>query len=205
MSAIPARLPADDRRRLIVDVALQLLAREGFEGLRTREIAAAARINTATLHHYFATKEDVVAAVAERLAELFQTVRAPAVRGEAGRVPDALRALRQQFEDVAYYGRARPELVAAYRELVGRASRDEATRRIVERLNTGWRDSVAAIITRGRADGTFREDCEPRAVAELVVAASWGFLVLLQLSPAGYRHSCRELERGLLAEDRRSR
>jgi AcrR family transcriptional regulator len=191
-------LAADDRRRQIVDVALQLLAREGFEGLRTRDVAAAAKINTATLHHYFATKEDIVAAVAARLAERLQSERAPVRRDEATE-DEALLALRQQFADVAFYARRRPELVAVYRELAVRAARDRATRAFVEDLNAGWRRSIEAIVLRGRDAGTFRTDCDPVAVAEVVVAASWGFLTLLQLAPAAYRRACLELERGLLA------
>lgn len=191
-------MAADDRRRLIVDTALRLLAREGFEGLRTREVAAEANINTATLHHYFATKEDIVAAIAARCAERFKTERAPAVRREAG-TSDAVLALRQQFADVAFYARARPELVAAYRELVGKSARDDVIRILVDGLNAGWRNSVAAIVRRGRDEGVFRVGCDPVAVANQVVAASWGFLVLLQLAPTAYRRSCREIECGLLS------
>jgi AcrR family transcriptional regulator len=198
MSKGATRLAAEERRGLIVDIALELLAREGLEGLRTRSVAAAAEINTATLHHYFPTKEDLIAAIALRLEERLRTEHAPRRREDAG-VDEALLALRRQFADVAFYVRRRPELVAVYRELVVRAARDEPTRALVERVNAGWKRSVGAIVRRGRDAGTFRADCDPAAVADLVVAASWGFLALLQLSPAAYRRSCLEIERGLLA------
>jgi AcrR family transcriptional regulator len=191
------RLPADERRRRIIDVALQALARDGFEGLRTRDVAASAKINTATLHHYFPTKEALVAAVAERLAERLRAEQAPAPRRRAGE-SDALHALRQQFATVAFYARERPELVAAYREIAGRSCRDPEMQRLLGALNDGWRESVAAVIRRGREEKVFRADCDPLAVADLVVAASWGSLVLLQLSSTAYQRSCRALERGLL-------
>src|SRR5690606_38550017 len=78
--ATRTRLAADERRKLIVDIALESLATDGFEGLRTRDVAASAKINTATLHHYFPTKEDLVRAVADRLIERFRSERAPAKR-----------------------------------------------------------------------------------------------------------------------------
>jgi AcrR family transcriptional regulator len=204
MNGARTRLTAPERRRSIVDVGLRLLARQGFEGLRTRDVAAAAKINTATLHHYVATKEDIVAAVAERIYELFQREHAPPIRARVG-LDEPLLALRQQFADVSFYGRERPELVAAYRELVGRASRDEAVRHLVDNLNAGWRNSINAILRRGQDAGVFRSDCNPSAVADMVIAASWGFLVLLQLTPAAYARACGEIEQGLLAQSKRGR
>lgn len=204
MSEPRTRLAADERRRLIVDIALTSLASDGFEGLRTRDVAALAKINTATLHHYFPTKEDLVRAVAGRLVERFRSERAPTER-HAPNTSRALVALRQQFSDVAFYASKRPELVATYREIAGRAGRDRAMQEVVDTLNAGWRDSVAAIIRTGREEGVFRADCDPNAVADLVIAASWGFLALLQRSPAAYRRSCRELERGLLTRSSKGR
>lgn len=192
------RLAAEERRRLIVDIAFGLLAREGFEGLRTRSVADEAEINTATLHHYFATKEDLIAAIAARLEERLRTERAPQ-RDEGSGLDEAVLALRRQFADVAFYMRRRRDLVAVYRELAARAARDEATRALVGRLNAGWRGSVEEIVRRGRDAGTFRADCDPAAAADVVVAATWGFLALLEPSLAAFRRSCLELERGLLA------
>ena len=71
------RLKPDERRRLIVEAAFKALAQEGFEGLRTRDIAASVGINSATLHHYFQTKQDLIDAIAEHLERRLRTERAP--------------------------------------------------------------------------------------------------------------------------------
>lgn len=42
----------DQRRRSLVLAAYQLIAEGGFERLRTRDIAARAGVNIATLHYY---------------------------------------------------------------------------------------------------------------------------------------------------------
>jgi AcrR family transcriptional regulator len=188
------RLPADERRRRVVDTAFDLLAERGFEGFRTRDVAEASGINNATLHHYFPTKEDLIGAVAERLAARLESEKAPALVAS-----DALRELRQQFADVAYYARSRPQLIAVYRELVVRGYRDPETRALVQRLNDAWRTSVEQIVARGKAQAIFRADCEPAAAANAVVAACWGFVTLLDVAPPAYKRSCTELERGLLA------
>src|SRR6266702_1849806 len=58
-------LPSDDRRQALILVAYHSLAEKGFEGLRTREVAAQVGIHSATLHHYFPTKEALILEVVD--------------------------------------------------------------------------------------------------------------------------------------------
>jgi len=66
------------QKQRLVDAAYDIIAREGFEGLRTRDVALRANLNISTLHYYFASKEDLVRSVAERLLSEFKTVAEPA-------------------------------------------------------------------------------------------------------------------------------
>jgi AcrR family transcriptional regulator len=50
----------DATRRRILDAAVQMFRRRGFEATTTRDIADAAKIATGTLFNYFPTKEDIV-------------------------------------------------------------------------------------------------------------------------------------------------
>ena len=63
----PPKTAGDERRRSLVQAAFQLIAQGGFEQLRTRDIAARAGVNIATLHDYFARKEDIIQSVVEYL------------------------------------------------------------------------------------------------------------------------------------------
>jgi AcrR family transcriptional regulator len=53
------RLPASDRRRQLVETALDFFSREGLGGTVTKEIAAAAGITEAIIFRHFPTKSDV--------------------------------------------------------------------------------------------------------------------------------------------------
>lgn len=53
------RLPAEDRRQQIMQVAMELFARQGFEGTTTRQIAKRARVNEAILFRHFPRKEEL--------------------------------------------------------------------------------------------------------------------------------------------------
>lgn len=58
-----ARMAAVDRRQQIIEVAVELFSRRGFQGTTTREIAQAAGVNEATIFRHFATKSDLYAAI----------------------------------------------------------------------------------------------------------------------------------------------
>jgi AcrR family transcriptional regulator len=191
------RLNAAVRREMIVETAFRVLASKGFEGLRTREVALEASINSATLHHYFPTKAHLIAAVARHLAARYAAERAPARRPKAGE-PPALRRLRQEFTDVLFYRRTQPELVAASGELLLRASRDAATAATMAPLQHQWRSDIQAILEDGRQSGAFRGDLDAVASSALIVSALWGSTALLLASDADYRQMCAEIEKWVL-------
>ena len=56
---------ADERRASLVRAAYDIIAAEGFERLRTRDVADRVGINVGTLHYYFPTKEALIEAVAK--------------------------------------------------------------------------------------------------------------------------------------------
>lgn len=62
----------DSLERILL-AATQLFAEQGFEGVTTRQIAAAANLNMATMHHHVGTKRQLYERV---LARLFEEERA---------------------------------------------------------------------------------------------------------------------------------
>ena len=58
-----SRMHADDRRRQLLRVAIDVFARNGFSGTKTKDIATAAGVSEAILFRHFATKEDLYHAI----------------------------------------------------------------------------------------------------------------------------------------------
>ncbi len=54
---------ADDRHRQLLRSAIDCVARNGFGGTKTKDIAAAAGVSEAILFRHFATKEDLYHAI----------------------------------------------------------------------------------------------------------------------------------------------
>jgi AcrR family transcriptional regulator len=85
-----------ERRAQIVDAAAQLFAHKGLAGTRTADIAAACKMSEGLLFHYFATKEDIFAAVVEVALQAAGTP-AQAVVQQPGSPLEKLRWLLQVY------------------------------------------------------------------------------------------------------------
>jgi AcrR family transcriptional regulator len=183
-------LQADERRRLIVEAAFKALAHEGFEGLRTRDIAASVGINSATLHHYFRTKQDLIEGVAAHLELRLRTNRAPPTPQNGTVEADPF---GHQFEDLAFYQSEVPDVLAVYREFVARAPRDPVIAALVGKLHASWKASIVAALAQARARGALRSDIEIDAAAGLVLSTAWGLLAQIFVSTAELQAAAAQL------------
>ncbi len=164
-------------------IAYRLIAEKGFEGFRTREVAAQAGINNATLHYHFPKKEDLVRGVVQYLVQEFSRNRA----NVSGMPVGAAEELRCEFVDVGMRLRDTPEQFLVMGELSVRAWRDPVVAQIVRTMQEGWRGHVIAILERGVREGVFRQDLD------LITTANGIMALLKGLGSAG-RLSPREVE-----------
>src|SRR5467141_2082646 len=109
---------AEPRREALVVAAYKRLAEAGFEGLRTRDVAAEVGVNIATLHYYFPTKEALIRGVVELSMQRFRSTLTPH-GSSADQLRNHLRAVRRMLGD-------EPQLGAVMGELALRSARDPA-------------------------------------------------------------------------------
>lgn len=150
----------------MVAAAFRRVAVVGFEGLRLRQVAEDVGIDHSTLHHHFATKQDLVGAVAEYTTRQFWTT-APHDADPASALREHLMALRRMIED-------RPDLLVVTAELDLRARRDPAVATAMERHEAGWREVLTGVLAAGSARGVWATSVDPVVAAELVIAAVKG-------------------------------
>jgi AcrR family transcriptional regulator len=65
-STVNVRFTAEDRRLQILESAMELFGRQGYQGTTTRQIAEAAGVNEAIIFRHFPTKEDLYWEVLDR-------------------------------------------------------------------------------------------------------------------------------------------
>lgn len=171
------------QRQALVNEAYLLIAEGGFERLRTREVASRAGVNTATLHYYFATKEDLIRGVADRLLQEISTVRALSAREE---VSTPLGELRGDFADEQTRLRESPETHVVLFELYLRSLRDQTMRDILKELDAQWRRHIEAYLADGVRQGVFRADLDVPAAASGLMAFIKGSILQAMTNPQSF-------------------
>ncbi|WP_432493663.1 TetR/AcrR family transcriptional regulator [Kineococcus gypseus] len=166
----------DAARDRLVDVAADLLGREGPAAVTTRAVAAAAGVQAPMIYRVFGDKDGLLDAVAERAAEEFVATKARAARDEAGRGADPLEDLRAAFCAQVDFGVANPEVF----RLLGdpaRVLRSRAARAGLEVLR--------ARVHRVALTGRLR--VPERRCVDLLQAAGTGVVQTLLATPADER------------------
>lgn len=190
------RASQEKRREELVLAAFDLIAEHGFEGLRTRDVAASVGVNIATLHYYFPTKESLIRGVLEEAMVRFRSTLAPH-GSPADQLRNHLRAVRKLLVDD-------PELKAVMGELALRSARDSSIAAIMTEMYEGWHATVRGLLRRAVKEGGLRPDADSDGVAALVVATlTAATLPTLSRTPRSDQ-ALRQLERWLGVERRAS-
>lgn len=172
------------RRDELVTAAYRRLASSGFEGLRTRDVAAEVGVNVATLHYHFPTKEALIrAAVGHALSRFAGTLSGEGSRAEM---------LRAHFAGLRRLLVEEPELPAVMGEVTMRSARDPAMAELMRSADIAWHAWLVRMLGRERQDSD--------AKASLVQATLRGLFMLpaASLGPDRLDQALGELERAVL-------
>ena len=188
------------QRHALVHAAYELIAENGFEGLRTRDVAERAGVNIATLHYYFRYKDDLIRGVLEYIREQFTERHTP-----TSKLPEtALEEFRQELIDQDYQLTHAPEAYIVLFELGMRSLRDPFIKSIMPQLDTGWRSHIQSYLAQGVQEGVFRADLDVEAAAAGLVAFLKGCVLQRVINPHDFptERVYAELERWLTGHAR---
>lgn len=159
------------RRFALLQAAFDVVAEVGFEGLRTRAVAERAKVNIATLHYYFPTKQSLVEGLAQFIGAKFVLLHGPAP--EPSGYP-ALDRLRQEFSDGRYYLEHQPKMLIVIAEFVLRGKRDPEVQKVVEVMNGHWRRGLEQMVIDGIREGPFRAELDSQETLSTLMAVFSG-------------------------------
>jgi AcrR family transcriptional regulator len=185
------RLPAEERREQILDVAVQVFARQGFHGTSMNDVAEVAGVTKPVLYQHFDSKQDLyLALMAEAGRRMLARITAAAAGATDGRA-------KTEAGFTAYF-RWVAENRDAFLLLFGsRASRDEESTDAIRRLTNQAAAAVEPLIEAdiepdhrrtlahglvGLAEGVSRHLVEqgrqfdPVVLAQQVAAVAWAGL-----------------------------
>src|SRR5437660_11540977 len=152
---------SEKRREELVRAAFNQIAEHGFEGLRTRDVAAEAGVNIATLHYYFPTKEALIGGVLEHAMTRFRSTLTPH-GSPATQLRNHLRSVRKLMTD-------EPELGIVMGELALRSSRDPGVRAIVNEMFDTWQAAMGGLLRRAAREGNLSPGMSSDGVAALII------------------------------------
>ena len=185
----PAKSHREDRRQALVRAAFNQIAERGFEGLRTREVAAEVGVNIATLHYYFPTKEALIRGVIAHAMQRFRTTLAPhSASGDPLR--RHLRAVRTLLRD-------EPQVGAVMGELALRSARDPSLAQIMRETYDAWHRTLRGLLKRAARDEQLAVELNSDDVASLIMATLTSMTLPTVASAQRVDQAFRQLERVL--------
>jgi AcrR family transcriptional regulator len=157
--------PAHARRDELLDAALQLFARDGYDATSINRIIDAVGVSKGAFYHHFAAKEDLVTALAERharrTAEAAQSVLDDPTLDSFARLVGFLDVLRaQKMHDAR-------DLRAAFAPIL-QADNGRMFERIHKTTSAIVRPLIARIIAEGVAERAF-DTPDPEAASEVIL------------------------------------
>ena len=154
-----------DARRRILEVAAELFAQHGFDGVSVRDIIRTARVNLGAVTYYFGSKESLFGEVLE--AKVAPVLRKGEAIDRSGMSPEGkLRAVMEVYAD--YVLREDPGLRVLFSEMLLGGTR--LPRAAVEGVR--WRNAMfARVVRQGIREGSFRP-CD-------IECAAWSFFGML--------------------------
>src|SRR2546423_11936979 len=153
----------DDKRKAILDAAVRVFARQGYEAAPVGDVAKEAGVAYGLVYHYFGSKEAVLEAVfREQWGRLLAAVALAEETGETA--PEQLELV---VKIVLRSWRDDPDPV---RPLVREITRSPPIQDELDEIRQAFA-SLERIVARGQEEGTFRADLDPRIAAFMLYGA----------------------------------
>jgi AcrR family transcriptional regulator len=161
--------PPLDKRRLILDAAIRVFARQGFHRTRVSDIADEAGVAYGLVYHYFKSKDQVLNELfTERWSLLLAAIE------EADRAqPSPQEKLAAVASFIVDSYRHDPDLMKVIVVEVTRAANSFGRTHLPE-INRAY-EMIAKIVADAQSEGTFRDDIDP------LFASMWFYGAIEQL------------------------
>lgn len=164
-------------RQRIVELAAPLFNQRGFEGCSMQDILDATGLKKGGIYRHFSSKEELAAeAFRYSLLQAFR-LRLPEFDSQLSAV-DRLRTLIKLFVEV-------PSPIPGGCPILNTAIEADDGNPVLRDLAReglkGWRTKVSEIVREGMTRKEIREDVEPRALANTIIATLEGALMISRL------------------------
>jgi AcrR family transcriptional regulator len=157
---------AEERKKQIVSVALDLVSEHGVRGATLNRIAKGVGITTPALYGHFASRKDILLEVME---SVFENVRE---LHRSAKNPNALERLREIGLGHTRLVSDKEGFALAFFEFIA-APPDEDLREALGQKELTLVEDLVEIVKEGQSQGTIRRDIDPYQAAWMIVSRAW--------------------------------
>jgi AcrR family transcriptional regulator len=150
---------AVDKRRVILDAAVRVFARQGFHTCRVSDIADEAGVAYGLVYHYFSSKDEILNTL---FLERWDVMLSAIAEADASR-PAPREKLRAIAAFIIDSYRHDPDLMKVIIVEVTRAA-NTFGRTHLAKIREAY-EQIAGIVSRAQADGSFRPEITPEFAA----------------------------------------
>ena len=175
------RRPTETRRRLI-DSALGVFARNGYERATVDEIVREAGFSKGAFYVHFEAKEDIFWAMLEERTNHLQEAFREAANPDLPVSQNLAMILRSVFS----LNREDPLWSALFMEFAAHASRNQKVRDQLGAMHRSWRNFAVEALNRGREAGLVRKDLDVQFISSVLIAVVEGMMMQSRLAPDAF-------------------
>ncbi len=168
----------EDTQQRILAAAFSQIALHGISGLRTREIAAMAEVNISTLHYYYQTKDNLMAAVLDFIGDRFYRD----FQVLPGRGAERIRA---HFRQTIQYLASEPELHRVWLNFLVESFHSPPVQSVFQRLLERWHSCYESALLESWQDGQ-QLVLPPEQLTPVLMSITEGAVVQLLASPGTF-------------------
>lgn len=188
------------RRAQIVDAAIRCVMRAGFQGTTMGQVIQESGLSAGAVYGYFASKDDLLAAVADsRLGDLEAVLQRALAEPTAQHPADVVAALVEQVLTMARH--VDGDLTVVVVQIWGQAVLGGEVRGILSPRLHELLGALTEVLRRWRDAGQLRGDADPVLMARVIFAMLPGYmlqrLVLGEVGPADFARGLRDLMDGV--------
>ncbi|MCH7809284.1 MAG: TetR/AcrR family transcriptional regulator [Chloroflexi bacterium] len=181
------RRSREQTRQRLLDAALQIFARNGFERATVDEIVREAGFSKGAFYVHFESKDDLFWEMLRQRIEARKETFRHALEPSIG-IAENQRRLLAAFFDAPV---SEPLGAALYYEFMAHGMRNEMVRARLAEFYAGWHDFVVDALKLGREIEIVRDDVDISLQASALMATYEGALIQSQLAPEHLRLSGR--------------
>ncbi len=165
----------ESRKADLLSAAIAVTAEEGYSGVSLRKVAKRMGATTGTVTYYYANKEEMIAAVAEELFRRFHV---------SLNLNDENTDIKSMLDKLLNWPESEYSVLwLAFVQLLAHARQEPAFASVIQRNYLVVKDVLTALVERGQANQTIRDDISAELIADQLSALADGWMVMMPLDP----------------------